>query len=74
VCRDHHCVYVRDGCELEVSFSESYLDMRPLGSHNQTLNRYMINLEVMLSLLLLVFKSQVRTSGDSVYGSEGWET
>jgi hypothetical protein len=64
---------VRGRCELEVSFGESYLDMQPLGSHNWALDRYMVNLAVVLSLLPLVLESQVRVY-DSVYGSEGWET
>jgi hypothetical protein len=65
---------VRDICELEVSFGESYLDVRPLGSHDWTLYHYMINLAVVLSLLSLVFEGQVGAFGDGVYGSEGWET
>jgi hypothetical protein len=47
---------VRDGCELEVSFSESYLGVRPLGLHDWMLDRYMVNLAVVLSLLTLVFE------------------
>jgi hypothetical protein len=65
---------VRDRCELEVSFSEGYLGVRPLGSHDWTLDRYMVNLVVVLSLLSLVFEGQVRASCDGVYGSEVWET
>jgi hypothetical protein len=65
---------VWDRCELEVSFGESCLDVQPLGSHDWTLHRYMINLAVVLSLLSLVFEGQVGTSDDGVYGSEGWET
>jgi hypothetical protein len=57
--------------EFDVSFGESYLDVRPLGSHDRTLDRYMISLAVMLLLLSLVFEGQVGASGDSVYGSEG---
>jgi hypothetical protein len=47
---------VQERCELDVGFGESYLDMRPLGLHDWTLNRYMINLAIMLSLLPLVFE------------------
>jgi hypothetical protein len=47
---------------------------KPIVSHDWTLNHYMINLAVMLSLLSLVFEGKVRASGDGVYGSEGWET
>jgi hypothetical protein len=65
---------VRDRCELEVSFGESYLDVRPLSLHDWTLDRYMINLVVVLSILSLVFKGQVGAFGDGVYGSEGWDT
>jgi hypothetical protein len=65
---------VRDRCELEVRFDESYLDVRPLGSQDWTLNCYMVNLAVLLSLLSLVFEGQVRASSDGVYGSKGWET
>jgi hypothetical protein len=58
---------VRDRCELEVSFDESYLDVRPLGSHDWTLDRYMINLAVVLSLLSLVFEGQAVATGDGLY-------
>jgi hypothetical protein len=58
---------VRDRCELEVSFDESYLDVRRLGSHDWTLDRYMINLAVVLSLLSLVFEGQVVATGDGLY-------
>jgi hypothetical protein len=62
---------VRDRCELEVSFSESYLDVQPLSLHDSTLDHYMINLAVVLSLLSLVFEGQVGASSDCVYGSKG---
>jgi hypothetical protein len=65
---------VRDRCELEVSFGERYLGVRPLGSHDWTLDCYMINLVVVLSLLSLVFEGQVGASSDGVYGFEGWKT
>jgi hypothetical protein len=65
---------VWDRSELKVNFSESYLDVRPLGLHDWTLNLYMINLLVVLSLLSLVFEGRVGATGDGVYGSEGWET
>jgi hypothetical protein len=58
---------VRDRCELEVSFDESYLEVRPLGSHDWTLDCYMINLAVVLSLLSLVFEGQVVATGDGLY-------
>jgi hypothetical protein len=47
--------------------------MRPLGSHDWTFNRYMIDMAIVLSLLPLVFETQFGTSGDGVYSSEGWE-
>jgi hypothetical protein len=47
---------VWERCELDVGFGESYLDMGPLGSHDWTLDRYMINLAIMLFLLPLVFE------------------
>jgi hypothetical protein len=65
---------VRDRCELEVSFGAGYLDVRPLGLHDWTLDHYMVILAVVLSLLSLVFEGQVKVSGYGVYGSEGWET
>jgi hypothetical protein len=65
---------VRERCEFDVSFSESYLDVRPFVSHGWTLSCYVINLAAMLSLLFLIFEGQVGASSDGVYGSEGWET
>jgi hypothetical protein len=44
MCCDHHCIYVREGCELDVSFGEGYLHMRPLGSHDWDFDCYMIHL------------------------------
>jgi hypothetical protein len=72
MCSDHR-ICVRKICDLDVNFDESYLDMRPLGSHYWNLDYYMVNLAIVLSLLSLVLKGQVRASGDGVYGSEGWE-
>jgi hypothetical protein len=56
VCNDYYCVRVQERCKLDVSFSEGYLDMRSLGSHDGTLGRYMINLVIMLSLLPFIFE------------------
>jgi hypothetical protein len=56
VCGDYHRVHVRERSKLDVSFSEGYLDMRPLGSYYGALDRYMIHLAVMLSFLSLVFE------------------
>jgi hypothetical protein len=56
VCRNHHRIHVRERCELDVGFGENYLDMWPLGSHDWTLDCYMINLAILLSLLPLVFE------------------
>jgi hypothetical protein len=47
---------MQERCKLDVSFGEGYLDMRPLGSHDGTLNLYMINLVIMLSLLPFIFE------------------
>jgi hypothetical protein len=47
---------VQERYELDVGFGESYLDIRPHGSHDWTLDRYVINLAIMLSLLPLVFE------------------
>jgi hypothetical protein len=73
MCIDHHRIRVQKICELDVGFGESYLGMRPLGSHYWTLDCYMVNLAIVLSLLSLVLKGQVGASGVGVYGSEGWE-
>jgi hypothetical protein len=56
VCGDYHRVRVRERCKRDVSFDEGYLDMRPLGLHDGTINRYMINLAIMLSLLPFIFE------------------
>jgi hypothetical protein len=47
---------VRERCELDVGFVKGYLYLRPLGSHNWTIDPYMIDLVIMLSLLPLVFE------------------
>jgi hypothetical protein len=67
-------VSVWDRCELRSASVKVYLDVRPLGSHDWTLDRYMINLAVVLLLLSLIFEGRVGASGDGVYGSEGWKT
>jgi hypothetical protein len=47
---------VREGCELDVSFDEGYLLVRPLDSHDWAFDYYMVHLAVMLSFLPLVLK------------------
>jgi hypothetical protein len=71
---DHHCVCVWERRELDVSLGESYLYVRPFGSHNRTFNCYVIDLAIVLSPLPHVFKTQVGTFGDGVYSFESWET
>jgi hypothetical protein len=56
MCSDYHRVRVQERFNLDVSFGEGYLDVRPLGSQNWILDRYMINLVIMLSLLSFVFE------------------
>jgi hypothetical protein len=65
---------VRERHEIDVGFGESYIDMQPFGSHDWTLNQYMVNLAIMLLLLSLVVEGQVGASGDGVKCFEGWET
>jgi hypothetical protein len=74
MCCDHHYIYVREQRELDVSLGESYLHVRPFGSHDRTFDCYVINLAIVLSSLALVLETQVGTSDDSVYSSKGWET
>jgi hypothetical protein len=71
---NHHHIRVRERCEHDVGFGEGCLDTQPLGSHDWTLDRYMVNFTIMLSLLSLVLKGQVGAFSGVVYGSEGWET
>jgi hypothetical protein len=48
--------------------------VRPFALHDWTLDCYMVNLVIVLSLLPFIFEGYLGTSSDSVYGSEGWET
>jgi hypothetical protein len=73
VCSNYHRISAWEGCYLDIGFGESYLDIRSLGSHDWTLDRYMVNMAIMLLLLSLVFKIQIGASSDGVYGSEGWK-
>jgi hypothetical protein len=57
---------VQERCKLDVSFGEGYLDMRPLGSYDGTLDRYMINLVIMLPLLPFIFQGEIGTSHNSI--------
>jgi hypothetical protein len=64
---------VQEGCKLDVGFGEGYLHVRPLGSHDWAVDRYVINLAIVLSLLPLVLETQVGASGDGVSGFKCWE-
>jgi hypothetical protein len=73
VCYDYHCIYVREGHKLDVSLGESYLHVRPFGSHDRAFDCHVIDLAVVFMFLSFVFNVEAEASGDSVDGSEGWE-
>jgi hypothetical protein len=59
--------------QLDVIFTESYWDVRPLSCCHWAFDRHMIYFVMVVSSLFFVIESQFGAAGDCVDGSEGWE-
>jgi hypothetical protein len=71
MCHNDHGICVWEGYEFDVSFGKGYQNVRPFGSHDWALDRHMIDLAVILSLLSLVLEIYVGASSYGVDGSKG---